>query len=77
MIFKEVWCTVLSAGFSILCTRKLQYIECTIYVHVPDFYFRSIAVYITVYIPYFILPTNGPDISGGVFLHHKIAVYLP
>ena len=67
MIFKEVWCTVLSAGFSILCTGKLQYIECTIYVHVPDFYFLSIAGHITVYIPYIFLPTNVLTISGGDF----------
>ena len=39
----------------------------TIYVNVLDFYFRSIAVYITVYILEFILPTNGPSISGGLF----------
>ena len=50
-------CTVLSAGFSILCTGNLQYMECTIYVHVLDFFPRSIAVNITVFIPYlFYLP---------------------
>ena len=41
--------------------------DCTMYVHVLDFYFRSIAEYITVYILYLVLPTNGLPISGGLF----------
>ena len=56
--------TVLSADFPFLCTAVNRAQN---FVHVLDFYFRSIAVYITVYIPYFILPTNGPHISGVDF----------
>ena len=41
--------------------------ECKIYVHVLDFYGRSIAVQITVYIPYLFLPTHVLYISSGHF----------
>ena len=59
--------TVLSAGFSIFVYWKVAVnIECTIYVHEPDFYFRPYILR-SIHILYFILPTNGPDISGGDF----------
>ena len=54
-LLKNTFYTVLSVCFPFLCTGKLQYIECTICVHIPDFYFRSIAGHITVNIPYFFL----------------------
>ena len=49
--------------------------DCTIYVHVLDFYFQAIAGFITVYILYFFLPTNGPFISSGLFCALEYSIY--
>ena len=61
--------TVLSAGFSISVYWKVAVHteECTIYVYVPDFYFRHIVSNNTVYLPNLFLTTHVPCISGGDF----------
>ena len=63
--------------FPFLCTGNLQYMECTIYVHVLDFFFRSIAVNITVYITYLFYLPMYCAFPVVIFVCRNIASYLP
>ena len=51
--------------------------ECTIYVHVLDFFFRSIAVNITVYITYLFYLPMYCAFPVVIFVFRNIASYLP
>ena len=64
----KLYCTLFEVPvFTFLCTGNLQYMESTIYAHVLDFYFRSFAGNITVYIPSSLSFIN----SFGGFLNKK------